>query len=387
MEYVDRRGTQCEKWDALPQKFGEDGLLAMWVADMDFACPACVKQALHEYIERPLGYFSPPASYFDAVVRWEAQRHGFAVQPEWVCVTPGVVPALYWAVRAFTRPGDGVMVSTPVYYPFMRAVEACEQRRLVKNELKRTGMHYTFDFAAMEQQIVQPGVPLYILCNPHNPGGRVWPQEELRRLLQICRRHGVLVVSDEIHQDMVDPALGRKKVTAAALDGFGDMVVTMASVSKTFNLAAVQNSFVIIPNDALRQTFCSFTQRMAVSGGNGFGYVAAQAAMEGGAAWLQDALATIYGNYAYLRARLAAGCPRLQLAPLEGTYLAWLDFSAVCRDEAGLKELLQGKCRLALDYGSWFGGSGSALCARMNLATSRENVKQAGDRLQAACGG
>ena len=374
MEYVDRRGTQCEKWDALPQKFGEDGLLAMWVADMDFACPACVKQALHEYIERPLGYFSPPASYFDAVVRWEAQRHGFAVQPEWVCVTPGVVPALYWAVRAFTRPGDGVMVSTPVYYPFMRAVEACEQRRLVKNELKRTGMHYTFDFEAMEQQIVQQGVTLYILCNPHNPVGRVWTQEELRRLLQICRRHGVLVVSDEIHQDMVDPALGRKKVTAAALDGFGDMVVTMASVSKTFNLAAVQNSFVIIPNDALRQTFCSFTQRMAVSGGNGFGYVAAQAAMEGGAAWLQDALATIYGNYAYLRARLAAGCPRLQLAPLEGTYLAWLDFSAVCRDEAGLKELLQGKCRLALDYGSWFGGSGSALCARMNLATSRENV-------------
>ena len=273
MEYVDRRGTQCEKWDALPQKFGEDGLLAMWVADMDFACPACVKQALHEYIERPLGYFSPPASYFDAVVRWEAQRHGFAVQPEWVCVTPGVVPALYWAVRAFTRPGDGVMVSTPVYYPFMRAVEACEQRRLVKNELKRTGMHYTLDFEAMEQQIVQQGVTLYILCNPHNPVGRVWTQEELRRLLQICRRHGVLVVSDEIHQDMVDPALGRKKVTAAALD------------------------------------------------------------------------------------------------------------------EAGLKELLQGKCRLALDYGSWFGGSGSALCARMNLATSRENVKQACDRLQAACGG
>ena len=197
MEYVDRRGTQCEKWDALPQKFGEDGLLAMWVADMDFACPACVKQALHEYIERPLGYFSPPASYFDAVVRWEAQCHGFAVQPEWVCVTPGVVPALYWAVRAFTRPGDGVMVSTPVYYPFMRAVEACEQRRLVKNELKRTGMHYTFDFEAMEQQIVQQGVTLYILCNPHNPVGRVWTQEELRRLLQICRRHGVLVVSDE----------------------------------------------------------------------------------------------------------------------------------------------------------------------------------------------
>ncbi len=226
-------------------------------------------------------------------------------------------------------------------------MEACEQRRLVKNELKRTGMHYTFDFEAMEQQIVQQGVTLYILCNPHNPVGRVWTQEELRRLLQICRRHGVLVVSDEIHQDMVDPALGRKKVTAAALDGFGDMVVTMASVSKTFNLAAVQNSFVIIPNDALRQTFCSFTQRMAVSGGNGFGYVAAQAAMEGGAAWLQDALATIYGNYAYLRARLAAGCPRLQLAPLEGPYLAWLDFSAVCRDEAGLKELLQGKWIMA----------------------------------------
>lgn len=384
MEYTDRHGTNCAKWDGLQARFGDDSLLPMWIADMDFACPSCAVQALHQYVDAPLGYFLPPASYFDTVAQWEAVRHGYAVKPEWICVTPGIVPALHWAVRVFTKPGDGVMVSTPVYNPFMQAVQACGQRRLVCNKLRRTGMQYEFDFDAMERQMAGQNVTLYLLCNPHNPVGRVWTAEELRRLLSICRRHHVLVISDEIHQDIVNPSLGRGKVTAAALDDFGDRVITMASVSKTFNLAAVQNSFVIIENDALREKFRAFQRQMAVDEAGGFGFVAAQAAMQGGQAWLRDVLATIYGNYDDLRSRLRAECPQIGLSELEGTYLAWLDFSAVCADEAGLKAFLQRQCRLALNYGSWFGGEESALCVRMNLATSRENVQLACDRLAAA---
>ena len=231
MEYIDRRNTSSVKWDGLKKEFGEEDLLAMWVADMDFPCPDCVTEALKKYVETPLGYFMPPASYFEAVVQWEREHHGYEIRPEWICVTPGVVPALHWAVRVFSNPGESVMVSTPVYYPFMRAVEHCGERKLVKCALKRTGQAYEMDYERMERDIVAHHVTLYILCNPHNPIGRVWTEEELRRLLALCRKHGVMVISDEIHQDLVNPKLGRNKVTAATLGEYEDMVITMAAAS------------------------------------------------------------------------------------------------------------------------------------------------------------
>lgn len=391
MEYIDRKNTDSVKWDGLKREFGEGDLLAMWVADMDFPCPVCVVEALKKYAEKPLGYFVPPKSYFDAVVRWEKERHGYEIKPEWICVTPGVVPAIYWAIRVFTKPEDGVMVSTPVYYPFMKAVEHCEQRKPVKCELKRIGNSYEIDYERMEADIIENNVTLYILCNPHNPIGRVWTKEELKRLLDLCRKHHVMVISDEIHQDIINPKLGRRKVTAAALGDYDDMLITMAAASKTFNIAAVQNSFVIIPHKENREKLRLFMENMSLGQGSAFGYIAAEAALRDGEEWLKDALHTIFGNYEYVKKRFEEECPEVKICDLEGTYLMWLDFSAFFETEEELKEFLQGRCRIAPDYGSWFGGAGYDAFARLNIATSRENVKEACDRmihgLRTACPG
>lgn len=381
MRYIDRKNTDCIKWDGVKKDFSEEDFLAMWVADMDFACPDCVVDALKKYAEVPLGYYAPPESYFEAVAAWEKERHGYEVKPEWICVTPGVVPAIHWAVQLFSNPGDSVMVSTPVYYPFMRAVEHCGQRELVKCELKRTDSSYEIDYEKMEEDIVKHHVTLYILCNPHNPIGRVWTREELKTLLDLCRKHHVMVISDEIHQDIVNPKLGRKKVTAATVGDYDDMLITMAAASKTFNIAAVQNSFVIIPNKENREKFRLFMENMSLGQGNSFGYVAAEAALRGGEAWLEDMLEVIYGNYEYVKERFEKECPAVKIADLEGTYLMWLDFSSFFKSEEELKAFLQGECRIAVDYGSWFGGKGYDTFARFNIATSRENVAEACGRM------
>lgn len=381
MEYVNRLGTHSYKWDSLKKEFGEDDLLAMWVADMDFPSPSCVTDALKRYIDAPLGYFSTPDSYYAAIVKWEREKHGYTIEPEWICVTPGIVPALHWAVRAFTNPGESVMVSTPVYYPFMNAVNNSEGRRLVKCDLKKTGTYYEVDFERFEQDIVDNAVKLYILCNPHNPVGRVWTETELRQILEICKRHNVMVISDEIHQDIVNPALGRKKVTAATVGDYDDMLITMASASKSFNLAAVQNSFIIIPNEKYRASFSEFLVKLAVDDVNGFGHIATEAALTKGAPWLDEVLQIIYENFAYLKGRFEAECPAVKISELEGTYLVWMDFSAVCSTQEEVKELIQNKCKIAMDYGAWFGSEGGNAFARMNIATSRENVEIACDRI------
>ena len=381
MEYIDRRGTSSEKWDALKEHFGRADLLAMWVADMDFKAPACITEALRRYVENPLGYFSTPDSYYEAFMDWERQYQDYTLERDWLCFSPGVVPAIHWVVQCFTAPGDAIIVTTPVYYPFMRAVERNEGRRLVKSPLCCENGVYRLDAARFERDIAENGVKLFILSNPHNPVGRVWTAEELKTMLDICRRHGVLVISDEIHQDFVDPALGRRKVTAATVGDYDDILITMTSASKTFNLADTQNSFVIIPDASLRERFRRFQSSVDIESGSGFGYVAVESAYRGGRAWLEELLDTVYGNYRYLRDRFAAELPELVVAPLEGTYLLWLDFSHWVKTQAEMEALLIEKCGLALDYGEWFGGEKYEAFARMNLATRRENVAEACDRL------
>lgn len=381
MNYVERIGTDCSKWDGLKEQFGEDELLSMWVADMDFSCPECVVRALEAYARTPLGYFKPPQSYFDAVVCWEREHHGYEMKPEWICVTPGIVPAIHWAVRVFTEPGDNVMVSAPVYYPFMNAVNHCEGRNLIKNELVHKAGRWEIDFERYEQDIIKNNVKLYILCNPHNPVGRVWTAEELKTLMEICKSHKVMVIADEIHQDIVNPKLGRKKVTAATLGDYDDMIITMAAASKTFNLAAVQNSFIIIPDEKNRRKFQNFREKLSLNNVNGFGYVATEAALKGGEEWLQEVLQVIFGNYEYLKQRFEKECPSIKVTELEGTYLVWLDFSKLFQTNEEIKDFIQGGCKIAVDFGSWFGSQNCDSFVRMNLATSRENVKEACDRI------
>lgn len=229
----------------------------------------------------------------------------------------------YWAVKTYVKPGEAVIINTPVYYPFKNAILAggC---KCIESQLVETGRTYTIDYEKFEKDIVENNVKLYILCNPHNPVGRVWTEEELKKLLEICRKHNVIVVSDEIHQDIVDPKLGRKKVTAATVDGgaYQDMIITMAAVSKTFNIAAVQNSFIIIPNPELKDKFESFLSEYSLDDVNGFGHIATMAAMEGGKEWLDEVLDVIYGNYRYMRERFDTELPDVKTFDLEGTYPA-----------------------------------------------------------------
>lgn len=380
IEYVDRVGSNSNKWDNQEKMFGENGLLGMWVADMDFRAPACVREALHRYVDFGVfGYSSPSDAYAQAFIDWEKKQHGYAVKKEWLRFSPGVVPAFNWWLRICSEKGDAVIVLTPVYYPFLHAVKNNE-RCLITSELRCEGGHYTIDFEDFEQKITENDVKAFILCSPHNPVGRVWKREELARLLEICRRHHVFVISDEIHHDLTFS--GAEHIPSATLGDYDDMLVTLTAPSKTFNLAGLQNALVIVPDETLRKKYDEFTQRIRILGGNTAGYIAAEAAYRGGEEWLSAVKEIIWGNFLYVRKTLAEKLPQVIIAPLEGTYLMWLDFGAYVRAE-DMESFFQKKCRVAFDYGSWFGGN-APCCIRMNLACARETVEECLHRILAA---
>lgn len=370
--YADRRGTNCNKWDGQSGMFGEEGLHAMWVADMDFQVPLCVKQALHAYVEQGvIGYYNVPEAYYQAFLNWERAHHGYQAKKEWLRFSPGVVAAFNWIIQFMTKPGDGVIVTTPVYYPFLHAAKN-NNRKLITVDLSNHNGEYTIPFEAFEQKIIETKPTLFILCSPHNPVGRVWKKDELEKLFDICKRHHVFVISDEIHQDLV---FGENKHIPSYLAGADPaMSIAITAPSKTFNLAGAQNSIVIIPDEALRKKWDAYVQGIRVLGGNAFGYVAAQAAYEGGSSWLEAVKKQIAENYRYVKDTLGTRLPKAVVSPLEGTYLCWIDLAAYIVPEQ-MKDTIQGKCRLAVDYGDWFGGSQFSTFIRMNLATSLENVK------------
>ena len=376
--FVDRRNTDSLKWDALKGTFGEDGLLAMWVADMDFKVPACVQEAQHRYIDvGAQGYYSVPASYYDAFIAWEKKYHGYEVKREHIRYSPGVVSAFNWFVQFMTEPGDGVIVLTPVYYPFLNAVKE-NGRTLVACDLVKREGRYTVDLDAFRKAIVENNVKAFIFCSPHNPLGRVWTREELKGMLDICKEHNVFVISDEIHHDIVfAPA---EHIPSATVGDYDGNLVTLTAPSKTFNLAACQNSIVIIPDGEIRRRFDAYTENLHVTWGTPFGYIAAEAAYTGGRPWLDEVLSIIHGNYLYVKEALAKALPKVGTEPLEGTYLMWLDFSAYLAPEE-IADFMQKECRIAFDYGRWFGGEGTGACVRMNLATSREVVEEAVKRI------
>ncbi len=369
---LERRGTSCSKWDGLAERFGDADLHAMWVADMDFKEPQCVTDALLRHISSTaLGYYLTPDSYYDAFMDWESSRHGYQLQREWICFAPGVVPALHWLVECLTRPGDGIMVLTPVYYPFFGAVKD-HGRRLVECDLINDGGRFTIDFERVESTIKQQDVKALIFCSPHNPVGRAWTRQELGTLTEICKRHGVLILSDEIHGDFVYRAEGHHPTATCAPDP--ERVITLCSASKTFNLAGMKNAFVIIPDREMREKYQGYLACICEGSGCSLGYIAYTAAYRGGGEWLEELKGAIMENYAYLLDAFRREAPGVVVSPLEGTYLCCLDLGAYIKGEQ-MQEFLQKKCRLALDYGEWFGGERFATLARMNLATSLDNVR------------
>lgn len=371
--YVDRRNTDCSKWDAQSENFGEEGLHAMWVADMDFQVPSCVTDALSEYVkEGVFGYYTAPDSYYNAFINWE-KEHGYNVKREWIRFSPGVVSGFNWIVQMMTNPKDPVIVLTPVYYPFLYAVTN-NDRTLITSDLINDHGTYSIDFEDFEQKIIDNHVKLFIFCSPHNPVGRVWKKEELDKLVAICKKHHVFIISDEIHHDLLAP--GQKHIPIASIADYDDNLITVTAPSKTFNLAGCQNSIIIIPDEKLREKWDAFTTSIRVTNGNTFGYIAARAAYTGGRPWLNEVNEIVHNNYLYVKETFEKELPKLVVSPLEGTYLLWIDFGAYLSFDE-MKDFMQKKCHLAFDYGDWFGGEKFGTHVRMNLATSKENVEKA----------
>lgn len=376
--YKDRLGTDCNKWDGCEEKFGDEHLLPLWVADMDFEAPSCVKQALKEYVDFGVfGYYQIPNRYYEAFINWEKTYHDYDVKKEWIRFAPGVVPAFNWLIHILTNEQDGVLITPPVYYPFKDAV-VNNNRTLVESPLMRLEDHYELDYEDFERKIKEQNVKLFIFCTPHNPVGRVWKKEEIVKVLDICKKYGVYVIADEIHQDIIMD--GYQKVTAAATGNYDEIMVTLTAATKTFNLAGCQNSIVVIPNESLRKRYDDYLTRLRITGGNAFGYIAVQSAYEGGCKWLDEVLNIIEENYHLMKSILEEKLPKVWISKLEGTYLMWIDLGAyVSADE--IESVIQKDCGLAVDYGSWFGGEAYGTFIRVNLATREENIRLAAEKI------
>ena len=379
---IDRRGTNCLKYDFAVERGLPADVLPLWVADMDFAAPPAVREALRRAVDHGIfGYSDAKEDYFAAVSAWFRERHGWEIRPEWLVRTPGVVFALAAAVRALTEPGDAVIIQPPVYYPFFSVVRE-NGRRVVENTLLYENGRYEIDFHDFEEKIVREQVRLFILCSPHNPVCRVWTEEELRRLGEICARHGVYVASDEIHCDFAFPEHPHT-VFAKAVPELAERTVICTAPSKSFNLAGLQASNIWIPGEKTRERYRRELRRTGFSGINALGLVAAQAAYEGGGAWLDACRAYMRRNLDHLRTFLAERLPEIRLVEPEGTYFAWLDCAGLGLSGRELEDLIENEARLWLDAGRIFGG-GAEHFQRVVLACTRKTLTEALERLARA---
>lgn len=377
--YKERKNTNCEKWDGLKEKFGQEDLLPLWVADMDFEAAKCIQDALKSYVSQgTYGYYSDHDSYLGAFINWQEDNHNVKLDKKWIRYAPSVVTSINWIIQILTRLNDSIIVLTPVYYPFFNAIEN-NNRKLVKSELIYNRGNYEIDYIDFENKIKINNVKLFILCSPHNPIGRVWKKEELNKILEICKKYEVKVISDEIHQDIIIE--NNKHYSIVNFEEYKDMIVTLTSGTKTFNLASLQNSFVIIPNDDIRQKFNEYVKKIDIVEGNAFGYIAYEQAYTSGKPWLNQVLETICSNYKLLRSELSEKLPEAIISPLEGTYLAWINLNTYVKDENYIN-LIQKKCKLAVDYGNWFGGDKYNKFIRINLATSKDNIIKAIKQLE-----
>jgi cystathionine beta-lyase len=379
---IDRKNTNSLKWDFAVERGRPADVLPLWVADMDFPAPQPVLDALRKAVDHGIfGYSDTKEDYYRAVSGWFRDRFGWETKPEWLVKTPGVVFALAMAVRALTKPGDAVLIQPPVYYPFFSVVRD-NDRKLVESPLVYENGRYSIDFTDFEEKITQNGVKLFILCSPHNPVGRVWTREELQKLGDICQRHGVFVVSDEIHCDFAFPEHPHT-VFAAAAPALAERSIVCTAPSKTFNLAGLQTSNIWISDETVRAAFLKEIDRSGYSQLNSLGLVACQAAYESGGEWLGQCRAYLRGSLDFLQDFLAQHIPEIRLVEPEGTYFAWLDCSRLGLGRKELNDLVANRARLWLDAGHIFGG-GADQFQRVVLACPRATLEQALTRLEQA---
>ncbi|HPB43553.1 MAG TPA: MalY/PatB family protein [Candidatus Syntrophosphaera sp.] len=376
---TNRRGSGCFKYDGLNMIYGRDDLISLWVADMDFPVAPAIMEALQKRLDHGIfGYNLRLPVFYDTVLNWVEKQYGYKADGDWMLSTPGVMPAVSLAVTVLTEPGDGVLIQTPVYRPFHNA--ALDQGRVLLTSplLLRDG-RYEIDFDDLESKL--KGAKLFILCSPHNPVGRLWSEAELRKMGQLCRQHGVTVISDEIHADLVFD--GAKAVSIAALDDFADITICCMSAAKSFNLAGLATSVVLVKNPSLRQPLASAIEEYHLFMGNSFGIEATIAAYRDSEVWLQALLTYLEGNRAFLLDAFESELPQLKMLKPEACYLAWIDFRALGLSDKAIADLLVNKARLALDPGLKFGEEGAGF-QRLNFGCPRSVLAEAVDRLKKA---
>jgi len=380
-KYIDRHGTNCQKWDGLKKEFGRDDILALWVADMDFPAPPEVLDALHKKIdEGALGYPTVPDSLLDAIRSWEEKRHGWSFSKEAISWAPGVVAGLSFAVMALTKPGDGVIIQTPVYPPFYRTVREAG-RIVVKNPLIRKNGRFTMDIEGLEK-LVTPTCRTLILCSPHNPVARVWTKEELTALADLAVRKDMVIISDEIHQDLVYS--DAKHICLASLSPeIASRTVTFVAPSKTFNIAGMKASVAIIPDESLRARYISVIERFHLNSLNILGMLAMETAYKNCGEWLDKLMAYLEGNRDFTEKFIKEHLPEAKMDHPEGTYIFWIDFRGYGFNAETLQDFLVNEAKVALNKGTSFGVEGDGF-ARINIGTSRSLLKEALERIEAA---
>lgn len=379
---TNRFGTNCVKYDCMKLENKPEGTIPMWIADMDFPVPVKVQEAVEKVAKQGIyGYSFCPDSYYAAVIGWYHRRFGFDFTKDDIVTTPGVVTAVAMAIRAFTKPGDAVLIQRPVYHPFGHMIEK-NHRRIVSNPLINVEGRYIMDLNDFEEKIVKEDVKLFILCNPHNPVGRVWTKEELTEVAKICQKHHVLVLSDEIHGDFVYD--GRKQQPfATVLEGNRECTITCTAPSKTFNLAGMQTSNIIIPNKELRDRFKVELEAVSVGELGPMGIAACEAAYTYGEEWLEGLKVQIVKNRDYMKDFIENHLPELTMTELEGTYLAWVDMSGLAMSNEELKDFMANEARIWVDDGDLFGTEGEQF-ARFNLACTGKTMEKAMSQLEAA---
>lgn len=378
---VNRMGTSSVKWDYLDKVFGNKDVLPLWVADMDFEVPQPVTDAIVKRAQHGVyGYTDRPDSFYASISQWMKKRHGWHIDNEWITVCPGVVPALCFSVLSFTEPGDKVLLQSPVYHPFFSAIED-NGRIFVNNQLRQENGRYEIDFEDLEAKLGS-GVKAMILCSPHNPVGRVWSREELKRVGELCARYEVIIISDEIHSDLVYSG-STHTPTASISEELAKRTVTCIAPSKTFNIAGLSTSAVIIPDKAMRDKFRNILKRLGIEMSNLFGITALEAAYNDGEEWLDQVLEYLDGNLDYMVDYFSTRIPQIKVSKPQGTYLAWLDCRELGMNQKDLVDFFINKARVGLNDGIAF-GPGSEGFMRMNVACPRSLLAEALKRIEQA---
>ena len=379
-EVIDRRHTDSVKWDGMQEVWGRTDLIPLWVADMDFSTAPFITEAIRKRCENPvLGYTCKPDSYYEAIIRWNRMRYGLEVEKEMIGFVPGIVPGIGMALNAFTEKRDKVMIQPPVYHPFKWLVERNE-RTLVLNPLKWEDGMYRMDMENFREQI--KGCKVFILCNPHNPGGIVWKEEELREVSEICYEEGVLVFSDEIHADLTLPPYQHRPFATISEEARMNCV-TFMSPSKAFNMPGLTASHTLIFNSKLRRKFRKHMDAGEFDLGHAFAFLAVEAAYSNGTEWLEQCLAYIQGNIDYVDEFLKKNAPKINVIRPQASYLVWLDCRELGLSQEELNAFFVEKAGLALNDGAMFGEEGVGFM-RLNIASPRSVIEQAMKQLAEA---